>query len=171
MNQSEHARDRRTNPCDETITIAEGAGDMCALRRATTVRARTGTPRCDSSEPALPIDSARNQALAAEHLAYVVDVGVRVGQDEVAGLQRVDGQRLAGLTYLGEQGGECGPERPVIAGVDRAGQLVVKGVELGDGFVVQLVLAFGEDSDDHLPSPSSSLRGSAAPSSCFIFAS
>src|SRR4249919_29677 len=50
--------------------------------------------RCDSSEQALPIDSARNQALVAEHLAYVVDVGVRVGQDEVAGLQRVDGQRL-----------------------------------------------------------------------------
>src|SRR4029450_1780812 len=119
--------------------------------------------RCDSSQPALPIDSARNQALAAEHLAYVVDVGVRVGQDEVAGLQRVDGQRLAGLTYLCEQGGECGPERHALPGVDRAGQLVVKGVELGDGFVVQLVLAFGEDSDDHLPSPSSSLRGSAAP--------
>src|SRR5919109_4837755 len=101
-------------------------------------RPRSAGKRVRAIRPSTP--STRDEALVAEDLADLLDGRVRAWQDQLGGTDVVGGQLPADRADARQQRLQGGLELPLVAGVDRLGEVVVQTVQLPHVLVWHLEL-------------------------------
>src|SRR4029079_7503696 len=100
--------------------------------------------------------STRDQPVALEKMANIVDRGVGRREDQVGVLERVSGERRAGAAYAVEQRCQRGAKAGLVAGLDGRLDRTVELVERLELVVGHLELTLSQDADDHPCCPFSS---------------